>query len=494
MSIDVSASYAKLNGYPQPYLSIGGQRRQSDGRDTRPVVNPATGKVLGQIPLATQSDLADALLAAARGFALWSARTSYERSAILKKTAQYMRDHGDEGAERISLELGKVFPQARAEIDLAASLFDWAAEEAIRSYGRIIPGRRPGLRMEARLRPIGPVYAVSSWNAPVITPTRKLSSALAAGCSVILKLSDQVPTAGLFLFEALEAGGLPSEVVQVITGRGAEVSEAIVPSSVIKMVTLTGSVELGRRLASQAAHHLKPQIMELGGHAPAVVHHDVDVATVARGAAQSKFRNVGQVCTAPTRFLVHSDICAEFIKEFVAETERIAVGDPFAEGVDVGPVQSEKHMLSIDTLVEDARSKGAIISTGGQRLGSTGFFYSPTVITNVPENADIKTVEPFGPIALIEEYSDLQDAVARANSLKVGLSAYGFTSSAPVADYLSANITAGNIILNNWNSSYPETPFGGVGESGYGREGGIEGVREFQTTTFVSNEFPDFPL
>lgn len=488
LSIDVSATRERMDAYVRPYLGIMGEKRRGEGRGTRPVVNPTTGQVMAQIPLANQQDLTDALKAVELGFVLWSARPAYERAEVLRHAARYMREHRLEGALRISLELGKVFQQACAEVDLAASLFDWAAEEAVRSYGRLIPGRRPGLRLEAHLRPVGPIYAVSSWNAPLNTPARKVSSALAAGCSVILKLSDQVPTAGLFLYEALEAAGLPPEVVQVVTGRGAEVSDAIIPSNVIRMVTLTGSIELGRRLASQAAHHLKPQTMELGGHAPAVIHHDIDTPAVARAAARAKFRNAGQVCTAPTRFLVHRAVAQQFIEEFVAETKRIAVGDPFDEGMDIGPLQSERHLLEISALVDDARRKGATVACGGRKLSDVGFFYAPTVLTDIPDDADVKIVEPFGPIALVEEYTDLKDAVDRANSLSVGLSAYGFTNSAPVADYLASNIDAGNIVLNNWNSSYPETPFGGVRDSGYGREGGIEGIREFQTTIFVSNE------
>jgi succinate-semialdehyde dehydrogenase / glutarate-semialdehyde dehydrogenase len=490
LSIDVSATEERLGLHPEPYLAIAGERRHGGGRATRSVVNPVTGKVLGQVPLATAQDLKDALAATARGFDLWSSCTAYERSAVLRQTATYLREHRDAGALRISLELGKVFSEALAEVDVAASMFEWAADEAVRAYGRLIPGRRPGLRLEARLRPIGPVYAVSSWNAPLNTPARKLSGALAAGCSVILKLSDQVPTAGLFLFEALEASGLPPEVVQVVTGRGAEVSDAIVPSDIIRMVTLTGSIELGRQLASQAARYLKPQTMELGGHAPAVIHHDVDVPTVARTAARAKFRNVGQVCTAPTRFLVHRNISGQFTEELVAETERLTVGDPFSQATDLGPLQSEKHLAEIESLVADASRRGAMVACGGKRLDSDGFFYAPTVLTDIPEGADVKTVEPFGPIALVEEYSQLEDAVAQANSLPVGLSAYGFTASGSVADYLASRIDAGNIVLNNWNSSHPETPFGGVRDSGYGREGGSEGLREFLTTIFVSNEFP----
>lgn len=490
MSIDVSATEEYLGLYPEPYLAIAGERRYGGGRATRPAVNPVTAKILGEVPLASDLDLQDALAATARGFALWSGYTAHERSAILRRTASHLREHRNDGAVLISLELGKVISEARAEVDLAASLFDWAAGEAERAYGRIIPGRRPGLRLEARLRPVGPVYAVSSWNAPMITPARKLSGALAAGCSVILKLSDQVPATGLFLYEALQAAGLPPEVVQVVTGRGAQISDALIPNEIIKMVTLTGSVDLGRRLASQAAHHLKPQIMELGGHAPAVIHHDVDVQAVARSAARAKFRNVGQVCTAPTRFIVHRDILAQFTEAMVAETQQLTVGDPFGQDVDLGPLQSGKQRSDIDSLVVDAVGKGATVATGGIMMGTEGFFYLPTVLTNVPDNALVRSVEPFGPIALVEEYSELPEAVAKANSLDVGLSAYGFTTSGPAADYLAANINSGNIILNNWTSSFPETPFGGVRNSGYGREGGPEGIREFQNTIFVSNEFP----
>lgn len=490
MTISAAGSRAKFADYPQPYLAIAGERRGVEGRDTRAVTNPATGEEIASFPLATDEDLADALAASQRAFEEWSALTAYQRGAVLHAAAAWMREHREEGALRVSLELGKVNAEARAEVDLAASMLEWSADEAVRAYGRIIPGRRANLQLEAHVRPVGPVYAVSSWNAPLNTPARKISGALAAGCSIIVKLSDQVPASGLFLYEAFEAVGAPAGVVQVVTGRGAQVSDGIIPSPIIRLVTLTGSIELGRTLASQAAHHLKRQTMELGGHAPAVIDAGVDASSVARAAARAKFRNVGQVCTAPTRFFVHSSIIEEFTREFVAETKRLVVDDPFTDGADVGPMQSAKHLGEIEDLVADAVAKGATLAAGGERLTEQGFFYAPAVLTNVPDDASVLTEEPFGPIAVILAYDDVEDAVARANVLPLGLSAYGFSDSIRVTRYLSANLRAGNIILNNWNSSYPETPFGGVLDSGYGREGGVEGLQEFLTTVFVSSEVP----
>lgn len=490
MTITAAASRERFADYPEPYLAVAGERRTAAGRETRQVVNPSTGEAIGALPLATDDDLGDALRTAQSAFDVWSGMTAYQRSAVMHAAAAWMREHRDEGALRISLELGKVYREAQAEVDLAASLLEWCADEGVRAYGRIIPGRRAGLQLEAHVRPVGPVYAVSSWNAPVNTPARKVSGALAAGCSIIVKLSDQVPTSGLFLSEAFEAVGAPTGVVQVVTGRGAHVSDGIIPSPIIRLVTLTGSVELGRTLASQAAQHLTQQTMELGGHAPAIIDAGVDVATVARAAARSKFRNVGQVCTAPTRFFVHSSIVEEFSREFVAETQRMVVDDPFADGADIGPVQSAKHLGEIEALVADAVAKGAVLATGGERLTEQGHFYSPAVLTDVPEEADVLTTEPFGPIAVILPYDEVEDAVARANALPLGLSAYGFSDSLRVTRYLTAHLRAGNIILNNWNSSFPETPFGGVLDSGYGREGGVEGLQEFLTTVFVSSEVP----
>lgn len=488
MTIEISASKARLETYPMPYLAIAGERRGAQGRGTRPIINPATGELLGELPLANGDDLEDVLEAARSSFVEWSSWTSYQRATVLHAAADWMRDHRSEGAKRISLELGKVYSEAEAEVDLACSLLDWCADEAVRTYGRIIPGRRNTLQLEARVRPIGPVYAVSSWNAPLNTPTRKLSGALAAGCSIILKLSDQVPTSGLFLFEAMEAAGAPSGVVQVVTGRGSEVSDAIIPSPVIRLVTLTGSIGLGRTLASQAAQHLKPQTMELGGHAPAIIHKDIDVSNVARAAARAKFRNVGQVCTAPTRFFVHRSILAEFTEAFVDETQKLVVGDPFQQGSNIGPVQSAKHLDEIEGLVADAVDKGAVLASGGVRLSEPGNFFAPAVLTQVPDSAAVMSEEPFGPIAVLTGYDEVAEAVVRANALSVGLSAYGFSDSVKVTRYLSEHLRAGNIILNNWNSSFPETPFGGVLDSGYGREGGIEGLQEFLTTIFVSTE------
>jgi succinate-semialdehyde dehydrogenase/glutarate-semialdehyde dehydrogenase len=494
-AIDVSATRQQLADYPELYLAIAGEQRRGHDRQTRTVVNPVTGHVLGQVPLATDQDLADALIATEAAFTVWSGRTAYERAAVLHKAAAWMRENVDVGARLISLELGKVLQEARTEVQTAASLFEWTADEALRAYGRIIPGRRAGLHLEAQVRPVGPVYAVSSWNAPINTPARKVSGALAAGCSIILKLSDQVPASGLFLYDALIAAGLPAGVLQVVTGRGAQVSDAIIPSPIIRLVTLTGSVELGRQLASQAAHHLKPQTMELGGHAPAIIDRGIDVERVARAAARSKFRNVGQVCTAPTRFYVHQDIVADFTEHFVAEAALLKVGDPFEAGSEVGPVQNERHLNEIEMLVKDAVAHGATLAGGGTRLGSEGNFFAPAVLTDVPAAADVTETEPFGPIALIYPYADIKDAIAAANSLSVGLSAYGFTDSGSLAHRLATELKAGNIILNNWNSSFPETPFGGVGDSGFGREGGPEGLGEFLMTVFVSNEYrqPETP-
>lgn len=489
MNTSTLATTAQMTNYSPPYLAIAGERRSGHGRDSRAVVNPSTGEVLGQAPLATDADLADALAATREGFAEWSALTAYDRAGTLHRAADWMREHVDEGARRVALELGKVVAEARSEVALAASMLDWNADEALRIYGRTIPGRRPGLRLEARVQPVGPVYGVSSWNAPINTPMRKVGGALAAGCSIILKLSDQVPASGLFVFEAFEAVGLPTGTLQMVTGRGAHVSDTIVPDPAIRLVTLTGSVDLGRRLASQAAQNLTPQTMELGGHAPAIIHHGIDAVTVAKSAARAKFRNVGQVCTAPTRFFVHTAIVEEFTAEFVAETNRMVVGDPFAAGTQIGPMQNEKHLADTEALVADATARGGVVACGGHRIGDEGYFYAPTVLTELPQDAAVNTEEPFGPIALITKYTDLEDAVVQANSLNVGLSAYGFTDSASALEYLASTIEAGNIILNNWASSYPESPFGGVKNSGYGREGGQEGLSEFLHTVFVSREY-----
>ncbi|WP_020124330.1 aldehyde dehydrogenase family protein [Streptomyces canus] len=489
MSVDTSSTRKHLDRYPAPYLAIAGQRRTGGGRETFSVVNPTTGATLGALPLATATDLEDALAATREAFETWSALSVYARREVLHSAARWLRENKDEGATRIALELGKPFGEALTEVNLSASLLEWAADEALRAYGRIIPGRRPGLHLEARLRPVGPVYAVSSWNAPLNTPSRKVSGALAAGCSLVLKLSEQAPSTGLFLLEALDAAGAPAGLVQMVSGHGPDISDVLIPSDEIRMITVTGSVGLGRTLAAQAAGHLKPQILELGGHAPVVVHRDTDVAKVARGAARAKFRNVGQTCISPTRFLVHQDIHDRFVAEFVAETSRMTVGDPFADGTAIGPMQNEKQCAHIEGLIADAVERGAHLAAGGERLQDGSLFLAPTVLTGVPADARVRSVEPFGPLATVESYTALEEAVAVANSVSVGLAAYAFTASGPTAEYLATHLRAGNIVLNNWNASFPETPFGGVHDSGYGREGGVEGVRDFMTTVFVSNEY-----
>lgn len=472
--------------YPELALFIAGRRVSGGGRATEPVLNPATGAPLADLPHATEADLDEALSAAEDGFAIWRRVSAVERSRVLRRTAELMRERREYLAFLITSELGKPIGEARLEVEQAAGMFEWYAEEGRRSYGRLIPARLEGTRQLAVREPLGPIAAFSPWNAPTITPSRKIGGALAAGCSVIIKPSEETPATALAIAAMLEEAGLPAGVLSMVFGDPALISGKLLASPVIRGITFTGSTAIGKRLATHAVQSMKRMTLELGGHAPVIVFDDVDAEKVGAAAARAKYRNAGQVCTSPTRFYVHAGIYERFCRAFEQTAKALVVGDGFDPGTQMGPLANMRRVEAMEAFVADARQRGLRVAAGGERCGNAGFYFQPTLITDFGDDCLAANVEPFGPLAIVRPFEVLDQAVASANRLAFGLASYVMTHDIRRARAVSDAIEAGNVILNHWTVSLPETPFGGVKESGFGTEGGIEGLQAFQNLKFIS--------
>jgi succinate-semialdehyde dehydrogenase/glutarate-semialdehyde dehydrogenase len=459
------------------------------GTSERPgsdVLDPSTGEVLGEVPHATRSDVDEAISAAAKGFEHWRRVSPVERGRVLRRTANEIRARGEALAWLMTSEMGKPFAETRKDAETAAEMFDWGAEEARRSYGRVIPPRTPGLRQLVTWEPVGPVAAFSGWNSAAITPSRKLSGALGAGCSVVIKPSEETPASALLIAGALEAAGLPAGVLNVVFGDPSEISERLVGSDAIRHVTFTGSTAVGKSLASLGARTLKRMVMELGGHAPVVIFGDVDPEEVATAAVAAKLRNSGQICVSPTRFYVHESIHDRFVARFVEVARAWRVGAPFDAHTQMGPLANVRRLDAMQEMTADARRMGVSIPLGGERIGSRGYFWQPTVFANADPRCLAANAEPFGPLALTMPFRTFDEAVAAANRLPYGLAAYAFTRDTKTAIAIADAIESGNVAVNHWTVSLPETPFGGVKDSGLGSEGGIEGLQAFQSLKYVS--------
>ncbi|MFJ8105683.1 NAD-dependent succinate-semialdehyde dehydrogenase [Streptomyces sp. NPDC096132] len=474
------------HGYPAVRMYIAGEWCQGGTGTTAPIVNPATEEVIGEVPLATAADLDRALAAAEEGFRVWRATPVARRTAILHAAADLIAERAA-GIGRVStLEQGKPLAESTGEARRTAETLRWHADDARRAYGRIIPSA-PGTVLTVRREPIGPVAAFVPWNFPVGGPNRKISSALSAGCSLVIKASEETPATAIELVRCYADAGLPAGVLNLVFGEPAEVSAHLISSPVTRLVAFTGSVPVGKLLAAQAGEVMKPSLMELGGHAPVIVCADADPVKAARRAARAKFANAGQVCTSPSRFLVHEGLVEEFTAEFVKAAEAVVVGDGLDGGTTMGPLANERRLRSLERLTADAVARGAKILTGGERLDRPGYFFAPTVLTDVPEDAELLSEEPFGPIAPIVPFTDLDEALAVANALPYGLAAYGFTGSAATAEKLSDELEAGILSLNHCGGSVHEAPSGGVKDSGYGREGGPEALDAYLVTKRVSH-------
>ncbi|MFJ9896322.1 NAD-dependent succinate-semialdehyde dehydrogenase [Streptomyces sp. NPDC091280] len=474
------------HGYPAVRMYIAGEWCQGGTGRTAPIVNPATEKVIGDVPLATTADLDRALEAATEGFRAWRATPVARRSAILHTAADLITERAAGIGRIMAQEQGKPLQEGTTEALRTADTLRWHIEDARRAYGRIIPSA-PGTLLTVRREPVGPVAAFVPWNFPVGGPNRKLSSALAAGCSIVIKASEETPGTAAALVACYADAGLPAGVLNLVFGEPAEVSAHLIPSPRIRLVAFTGSVPVGKLLAAQAGAAMKPTLMELGGHAPVVVCADADPVKSARRAARAKFFNAGQVCTSPSRFYVHESVVADFTAEFVRAAEQVTVGDGLDAGTTMGPLANERRLQAVESLVADAVARGANILTGGQRPERDGYFYAPTVLTDVPADARLLHEEPFGPLAPILPFTDLDETLALANALPYGLAAYGFTESAATAEKLADTLEAGIISVNHCGGSVAEAPSGGVKESGYGREGGPEALDAYLVTKRVSH-------
>jgi succinate-semialdehyde dehydrogenase / glutarate-semialdehyde dehydrogenase len=473
-----------MTAYPSLELYIDGRWKRAEGQ---PVINPADESVLGTVPTATTSDLDDALAAAERGFKVWRKTSPAKRAQVILKAVSLMRERVNEMATAMTMEQGKPIEQARLEILRGCEIIEWDANEGLRLYGRVIPSE-DGMRHTVLRQPIGPVAAFSPWNFPMSSPGRKVGGALSSGCSIILKASEETPAGAVQLVRAFHDAGLPPGVLNLVFGNPAEISNYLIPKSSIRLVTFTGSIPVGKQLAEMASRYMKPSIMELGGHAPVIVCDDVDpVATAARSVI-GKSRNAGQVCVSPTRFFVHESIHEKFAETFAEKAAALKVGNGLDPANQLGALANSRRIDAMESFVADAKSKGAKVLAGGQRIGNNGYFFPITVLSEVPDDARVMRDEPFGPLAVVNPVRSLDEAIEKANSLPYGLAGYAFTKSAHNADRLANEVEVGNLSINHFVASSAETPFGGVKESGYGREGGVEGLQCYTVVKNVSHK------
>lgn len=472
--------------YENLELFINGKWTQGTSGKKQNVINPATEEIIGELPHASTADLDAALDAADKGFQIWRATSALARQVIMDKAADLMEDRKAAIAMNISRDMGKPVGEASLEMDFVIGCLRWDAEQGKRAYGRLIPARIPGQRQMMIKEPIGPVAAFVAWNFPASNVMRKIGNALGAGCSIIMKADEETPSAAIAITRCFQDAGLPDGVLNLVFGVPSEISSYLLDSPVIKKLSFTGSTPVGMLLQAQAAKRMIRCTMELGGHAPVMIFDDADIATAAKVCAATKFRNAGQVCISPTRFYVQNGVYDEFAERFAQHAKEMTVGEGINDGVKVGPLIGARRLDVMQDFVDDAISCGAKLLTGGERLGNKGFFYKPTVLKDVPEEAKIMNDEPFGPVAPVSSFTDFDDVVARANKLEYGLASYAFTSNGAVAAALGDQINAGMFGVNHFGIATPETPFGGVNHSGYGSEGGEEGITAYQRVKFIS--------
>jgi succinate-semialdehyde dehydrogenase/glutarate-semialdehyde dehydrogenase len=472
--------------YQDVLLHIDGSWKAAADGQKLDVVNPATEEVIGTLARAGTDDLDAALAAAAKGFSVWRKLSAYERSKIMRKAADLVRERLETIASLMTQEQGKPLAESRTEIAGSADVIDWFAEEGRRAYGRVIPARAAGIYQLSVREPVGVVAGFTPWNFPMSQAVRKVSAALAAGCAFILKGPEETPASCAELVRAFVDAGLPNGVLQLVFGVPAEISEYLIPHPVVRKISFTGSTVVGKHLASMAGANMKRATMELGGHAPAIVFNDADLDAAAKILAGAKFRNAGQVCVAPTRFLVQNEVYAPFLDRFTRAAEALKLGNGLDADTTMGPLANDRRVAAMESFIGDAVLKGATIKTGGKRHGNKGYFFEPTVLTDISADARVLHEEPFGPLALFLPFGSFDDAIAEANRLPYGLAAYAYTSSAATATALGAEIESGMIGINHHGLALPETPFGGVKDSGYGSEGGAEGLEPYLVTKFIT--------
>ncbi|RWR31172.1 NAD-dependent succinate-semialdehyde dehydrogenase [Sinirhodobacter populi] len=472
--------------YPDTQLFIGGTWRDAlDGR-TIDVIDPATGSAIGKVAHAAKADLDLALDAAAKAFPGWAATSAFDRYKLMRKAAGLLRDRADEIAAIMTAEQGKPLAEAKGETLSAADVIDWFAEEARRTYGQVIPARRGGVTQLTIRQPVGPVAAFTPWNFPINQVVRKLSAAVAAGCSIIVKAPEETPASPAAMIRCFADAGIPEGVINLVYGDPAEISSYLIPHPVIAKISFTGSTPVGKQLASLAGLHMKKATMELGGHAPVLVFDDVDVDAVAQLMAGHKFRNAGQVCVSPTRFLVQNDIADAFTERFADIAGKLRVGPGSDPNSQMGPLANERRIPALERMIADAVDKGGRLVTGGHRIGNEGWFFEPTVLADVPVTAEVMNEEPFGPLAVINRFDTADAAIAEANRLRYGLAAYAFTQDIATANRLQTEVRSGMLTMNHLGLALPEVPFGGILDSGIGTEGGSEAIDAYLDTRFVT--------
>lgn len=478
-----------MTHYPEKLqLHIDGEWIDMGGREGIAVLNPATGGTIGNLPKATNDDLDRALDAAQRAWPVWRDTPVAKRGAVLRKAASLMRERAKAIGHMMTLEQGKPLAEAIGEVSGAAGQFEIMAEEAKRCYGRVLV-RPKGQNSFVKYQPVGPVAAFSPWNFPIFTPIRKLAPALAAGCPIILKPAEETPASAIEMVRCLVDAGLPAGAVQIVFGDPAHVSERLIASDIIRKISFTGSVPVGKHLMKLAADGLKRTTMELGGHAPVLVFDNCDLEATLDAVVTGKFRNAGQVCVSPTRFYVQQGIYDRFAKGFAERAAKISVGDGMASGTAMGPLANPRRPETMERMIGDARAAGATITLGGERRTGSGqgggFFYEPTVITDVPLQAEIMNDEPFGPVAALRSFATLDEAIEQANRLPLGLAAYAYTSALKTANILGDAIEAGMVGINTQTVSPGDAPFGGVKHSGHGLEDGPDGLMAYMVTKAV---------
>lgn len=473
--------------YSNVKLLINGEWCDASNGDVIEIINPANGKMIGAVAKAAYEDIEHALQAAQAGFKRWSATSPFDRAKKMRKAAELVRARGEEIARLLTLEEGKPLAEARMEVNSCADLIDWFADEARRTYGRVIPARQVGVLQTTIKEPIGPAIGFTPWNFPVAQVTRKLAPALAAGCSIVIKAPEETPASPAALIQCFLDADIAPGAIGLLYGEPAEISAYAIPHKVIRKVSFTGSVPVGKHLAAMASAHMKRITMELGGHGPVIICEDADLQSAATALSMAKFRNAGQVCVAPTRFMVDERVYEEFIDLFVKKVQALKVGDGLDAGTTMGPLINERRRASVERLINEAVEKGASVRAGGSRIEGDGFFFQPTVLADVTTDMAVMNEEPFGPIALFMPYKKIENALTEANRLPFGLASYVWTQDAKKASALSRGIESGMVTINHLGLALPETPYGGIRESGYGSEGGPEAVEAYLNTKFVSH-------
>lgn len=471
-----------------PALLVGDAWIGTPDRDAISVTNPATEEEICRVPVATASDISAALGAAQEAFGAWRDTLPIERSRILRQAAQILRERLPEISLGLTMEQGKILAEARAEVASVADLFDWFAEEARRIYSRGVASQVPGLDLKVVSEPVGPIAAFATWNFPALVPARKMAAAIAAGCTIVIKPAEETPNTAVALGRALRDAGLPPGVLNILFGNPDQISSALLGSPIIRKLSVTGSTGIGKMLARQAAETIMPAIYELGGHAPAIIFEDADIDKAVHVLAAAKFRNAGQVCLSPSRFLVHEGVHDAFVDRMVSSARALKVGDGQDEGHTMGALTNSRRLTEVQAMVEDAAAGGAQLRCGGSRVGNIGYFFAPTVLTEVPDDARIMSVEPFGPIVPVQRFTSFEEVIAKANALPFGLASYVFAKSSATISRAASRIEAGLVGINSCAVSHHESPLGGVKQSGHGREGGIEGLEAYLVKKLIATD------